>query len=57
MANRYLTGCNYIDSDTLLVYDSHAEVVYLQMATIPEPATTTLSLLALAALAARSRRR
>ena len=57
MANRYLTGCDYIDGSTLLVYDSHAEVVYLQMATIPEPATTTLSLLALAALASRRRRK
>lgn len=57
MANRYLTGCDYIDGSTLLVYDSHAEVVYLQMATIPEPTTTTLSLLALAALASRRRRK
>lgn len=57
MANRYLTGCDYIDDSTLLVYDSRAEVVYLQMATIPEPTTTTLSLLALAALASRRRRK
>lgn len=57
MANRYLTGCDYIDGSTLLVYDSRAEVVYLQMATIPEPTTTTLSLLALAALASRRRRK
>ena len=57
MANRYLTGCDYIDDHTLLVYDSHAEVVYLQMASVPEPATTTLSLLALAALASRRRRK
>lgn len=57
LANRYLTGCDYIDDNTLLVYDSHAEVVYLQMAAIPEPTTATLSLLALAALAARRRRK
>lgn len=57
LANRYLTGCDYIDDNTLLVYDSRAEVVYLQMATIPEPTTTTLSLLALAALASRRRRK
>lgn len=57
LANRYLTGCDYIDDNTLLVYDSGADVVYLQMATIPEPTTTTLSLLALAALASRRRRK
>ena len=57
LANRYLTGCNFIDEHTLLIYDSHAEVVYLQMATVPEPTTATLSLLALAALVARRRRK
>lgn len=57
LANRYLTGCDYIDDNTLLVYDSGADVVYLQMAVIPEPTTATLSLLALTALAARRRRK
>lgn len=57
LANRYLTGCDYIDDNTLLVYDSGADVVYLQMTVIPEPTTATLSLLALAALAARRRRK
>ncbi len=56
-ADRYLTGCDYIDGHTLLVYDSHAAVVYLHTETIPEPATTTLSLLALASLVARRRRK
>ena len=55
-ADRYLTGCDYINSQTLLVYDSHAEVVYLQIKT-PEPTTTALSLVALAAMAARRRRK
>lgn len=57
LANRYLTGCDYIDDNTLLVYDSGADVVYLQMTVIPEPTTATLSLLALAALASRRRRK
>ncbi len=56
-ANRYLTGFDGITEDTLLVYDSNARVVYLHTKTIPEPATTTLNLLALAALAARRRRK
>ncbi len=55
-ADRYLTGTDFIDDRTLLVYDSHADVVYLQLV-IPEPTTATLSLLALAGLAARRRRR
>lgn len=54
-ADRYLTGTDFIDDRTLLVYDSHADVVYLQLV-IPEPTTATLSLLALAGLAARRRR-
>ena len=56
MASRYLTGSEFIDDNTLLVYDSSEGVVYLQQA-LPEPATATLSLLALAALAARRRRK
>lgn len=55
-ADRYLTGSDYIDSQTMLVYDSDAGVVYLQMK-VPEPATTTLSLAALVALCARRRRK
>lgn len=55
-ADRYFTGCDYIDEHTLLVYDADARVVYLHHA-VPEPTTATLSLLALAALAARRRRR
>ncbi len=55
-ADRYFTGCDFIDEDILLVYDSNAQVVYLHHS-VPEPATATLSLLALAALAARRRRR
>ena len=55
-ADRYLTGSDYIDDRTLLVYDSYAGVVYLQQA-VPEPTTATLSLLALAGLVARRRRK
>ncbi len=54
-ADNFLTGCDYIDSQTMLVYDSHAGVVYLQ--NVPEPTTSTLGLLALTALCARRRRR
>lgn len=55
-ADRYITGCDYVDEETWLVYDSSAQVVYLE-GLIPEPTTATLSLLALAALAARRRRK
>lgn len=55
-ADRYITGCGYVDEETWLVYDSSAQVVYLE-GLIPEPTTATLSLLALAALAARRRRK
>ncbi len=55
-ADRYLTGSDYIDSQTMLVYDSDAGVVYLQIKT-PEPTTTTLGLVAWAAMAARRRRK
>ncbi len=56
LANQFLTGSPYIGDETLLVYDAHVGVVYLDRA-IPEPTTVTLSLLALAALAARRRRK
>ena len=58
-ADRYVTGNDYVNAQTLLVYDSEAGVVYLQLipGLVPEPATTTLSLLALTALLARRRRR
>lgn len=39
-----------------LSYDANQQVVYLHGINIPEPATVTLSLLALGALAARRRR-
>lgn len=57
-ADRYVTGNDYVNSDTVLVYDSEAGVVYLQLipGLVPEPATTTLSLLALTAMLARRRR-
>lgn len=57
-ADRYLTGCDYITEESVLVYDSQAGVVYLQTSVlIPEPTTTALSLLALSGLLARRRRR
>ncbi len=58
-ADRYVTGNDYVNAQTLLVYDSEAGVVYLQLipGLVPEPATATLSLLALTALLARRRRR
>ena len=56
-ASDYLSG-DYISYTTALIYDSSAQVVYLaEGLAIPEPTTATLSLLALAALAARRRRR
>ncbi len=58
LANNYFTG-NWINDETTLVYDSEKQVVYLENVNdvIPEPTTTTLSLLALAALATRRRRK
>ena len=55
-ADRYLTGYDYLNPETLLVYDSNVGVVYLQTKT-PEPTTTALGLVAVAALAARRRRK
>ncbi len=55
-AERYISSPLYVDSQTLLVYDSEAGVVYLQL-NVPEPTTTALSLLALTALCARRRRK
>ncbi len=53
----YFTG-NGISTTTKLVYDSTTGCVYLEgVATVPEPTTATLSLLALAGLCARRRRR
>ncbi len=57
-AGDYFTG-EWINESTTLHYDSTANVVYLQGVSnvIPEPTTATLSLLALAALAMRRRRK
>ena len=53
----YFTGTG-INETTQLVYDCSSGTVYLQgVVTIPEPATATLSLLALAGLCARRRRK
>ncbi len=53
----YFTGAG-INETTQLVYDQEGGTVYLQgVVMIPEPATATLSLLALAGLCARRRRR
>ena len=54
-ASDHLKG-EYVFETTALVYDGNVGVVYLVEA-VPEPATTTLSLLALAGLAARRRRK
>ena len=50
----YLTG-DYVFETTALVYDGNVGCVYMVEA-MPEPTTTTLSLLALAGLCARRRR-
>ena len=57
-AGDYFTG-EWINESTTLNYDSTANVVYLQGVSnvVPEPATATLSLMALAALAMRRRRK
>lgn len=54
-ANHYFTG-SMVGADTMLVYDGTAGIVYLK-GLMPEPTTATLSLLALAAMATRRRRR
>ena len=54
-ANHYFTG-GMVGADTMLVYDGTAGIVYLK-GLVPEPTTATLSLLALAAMATRRRRR
>ena len=59
-AEDYFTG-DWISQDTWLVYDRSTNLVYLEgvniIAAVPEPTSSTLSLLALAALAARRRRK
>ncbi len=56
-AGDYFTG-EWINENTTLTYDTTANVVYLQgVNNVPEPTTATLSLLALAALAMRRRRK
>lgn len=58
-ASNYFTG-NWIGENTNLVYDSAARTVYVENVvnyTVPEPATATLSLLGLAALLGRRRRK
>ena len=58
-ATDYFTG-NGMKESTKLVYDSSTGVVYLEdeaSVAVPEPTSATLSLLALAALAARRRRK
>ncbi len=57
-AEDYFTG-NRVTESMKLVYDSSTGMVYLENAaeSVPEPTSTTLSLLALAALAARRRRK
>lgn len=57
-ASKFFTG-EWVNENTMLNYDSATQAVYVQNVNhvIPEPATATLSLLALAALAARRRRK
>ncbi len=59
LANTFFTGA-WVNDETTLSYDSSSGTISLQhlnTVTIPEPTTATLSLLALAALAARRRRK
>lgn len=55
LASDYFTA-DFITSNTMLVYENQS-LILTGIQTIPEPTTATLSLLALAALAARRRRR
>ncbi len=62
-ASDYFSG-DWVNDRTMLVYDSANQIVYLENVNnvvsnvvVPEPATATLSLLALAALAVRRRRK
>ncbi len=57
-ADDYFEG-DWINEATKLKYDATNKVVYVENVNdvIPEPTTTTLSLLTLAALAARRRRK
>lgn len=59
-ASKYFSG-DWINDKTMLIYDSANQIVYLEnvnnvVVNVPEPTSATLSLLALAALAARRRR-
>ncbi len=59
LANTFFTGA-WVNDETTLSYDSNSGTISLQhlnTVSIPEPTTATLSLLALAGLAARRRRR
>ncbi|MBR5887334.1 MAG: PEP-CTERM sorting domain-containing protein [Akkermansia sp.] len=58
LASDFFTG-DCINENTTLHYDSNTNMVYLQGVSkvVPEPTTATLSLLALAALAMRRRRK
>ena len=58
LASDFFTG-ECINENTTLTYDSTSKAVYLQGVSkvVPEPTTATLSLLALAALAMRRRRK
>lgn len=55
-ANRFFTS-DYITEDTTLVYANDYTISLHNLRVIPEPATATLSMLALAALAMRRRRK